>query len=56
MWFRALLTNEIIDAAIIRNAGGRTKDAFSSLLVLESAAKLGTVVVIHHIGVVAELP
>jgi hypothetical protein len=43
-------------AAVIRSTSGRGKDALSSLLVLESAAKLGTVMVTHHTGIVAELP
>lgn len=35
---------------VIRNAGGRVKDALRSLLVLENALGLGGVVIVHHTG------
>lgn len=35
---------------VIRNAGGRAKDALRSLLVLENALGLGGVVIVHHMG------
>ncbi|TEY40780.1 hypothetical protein BOTCAL_0421g00060 [Botryotinia calthae] len=39
---------EFAEAAIIRNAGGRTHPALSSLPALESLGNTGTIIVIHH--------
>jgi hypothetical protein len=36
--------------AVIRNAGGRAVDAVRSLVVLNSLAKIGVVLVVHHTG------
>lgn len=38
------------EAAIIRNAGGRTSDVMRTLLDLDAIGSVGTVVVIHHTG------
>lgn len=35
---------------IIRNAGGRAADAVRSLVVLDALIPIGTVMVIHHTG------
>ncbi|PVH81016.1 carbonic anhydrase [Cadophora sp. DSE1049] len=37
------------EAAIIRNAGGRTSDVMRSLLDLDAVGSVGTVIVVHHI-------
>ncbi|KAG4433619.1 hypothetical protein IFR05_010895 [Cadophora sp. M221] len=36
------------EAAIIRNAGGRTSDVMRSLVDLDAVGSVGTVIVIHH--------
>ncbi|TVY58884.1 Uncharacterized protein LSUE1_G008713 [Lachnellula suecica] len=36
------------EAAIIRNAGGRTRDAVRSLVALDAVGNLGTIIVVHH--------
>ncbi|KUJ16760.1 carbonic anhydrase [Mollisia scopiformis] len=36
------------EAAILRNAGGRTQGVIRSLLVLDALGDVGTVVVVHH--------
>ncbi|KAE8447778.1 hypothetical protein EG329_010172 [Mollisiaceae sp. DMI_Dod_QoI] len=38
------------EAAVIRNAGGRTRDAMRSLLILDALGSVGVVVVVHHTG------
>jgi hypothetical protein len=39
-----------VEAAIIRNGGGRTSDALRSILDLDALGAMGTVIVIHHTG------
>jgi len=40
----------MLEAAIIRNGGGRTVDAIRSILDLDSIGTTGTIIVIHHTG------
>ncbi|ESZ99074.1 hypothetical protein SBOR_0484 [Sclerotinia borealis F-4128] len=39
---------EFAEAAIVRNGGGRTRPALSSLLALDSLGNTGTIIVVHH--------
>lgn len=47
-FFNNFETNLSIEAAIVRNAGGRTRPALPSLLALDSLGNTGTIIVVHH--------
>jgi len=40
----------LLDAAIIRNAGGRASDALRSIATLDAIAGIAAIVVVHHTG------
>lgn len=42
------LNLDFSECAIIRNAGGRTRDVLRSVLALDAVGTVGTIVVVHH--------
>jgi carbonic anhydrase len=49
------MSNDLTEATMVRNAGGRTMDAIRTIAVLQSIGQPSTIVVMHHTGMFCQL-